>query len=555
MKTKILTLSNMLLLLFFISPLHAQESPNIVTAIEAQKWREDLQYMASEMPKRHKNLYHTISRQQFESAVAALDAKIPSLARHQIIVEMARIAAMIGDGHTNIAPTRDPKIGFHILPVKFYLFDDGFFIRAADHAHADLVGSRVISIGEVTVNECIYRAREIIGRDNEMDVKFFAPQLLVMTEVLHALGIAKDTANVELKIEKDGKQSNVVLSPFGLAEMMPPDTDVTWLPKQGWVDMRDRAQAQAPLWLKDPANKFWFEYLPDSRIVYAQFNQVGDKETEKLEDFSHRLFAFVAANAVDKLILDLRLNRGGNGGLLRPLVRDIIKSKVDERGKLFAIIGRSTFSAAQFLLNELEHYTDTIFVGEPSGSKGNIYGDSRKITLPNSGVTVRASIYYWQDWSPWDTRSWTAPHLAADLSSNAYSMNRDPALEAIKSYTPRASLFDLMKESLAGNDFKLAIKRYRAFTAEPLNKYTETEPTLITLAYQLLNAGKWELAAEVFKLNIEEHPKSANAYASLGDAYLAGGSKELAVQNYEKALALDPTLADPAQKLKQLRKN
>src|SRR5258708_5791982 len=219
MKTKILTFCNLLLLLFFISPLHAQESPNVVTPVEAQKWREDLQYMASEMPKRHKSLYHTISRQQFESAVATLDAKIPTLARHQIIVEMARLVAMIGDGHTNIAPTRDPKIGFHILPVKFYLFDDGFFIRAADRSHADLVGSRVISIGEVPVDECISRAREIIGRDNEMDVKFFAPQLLVMPEVLHALGIAKDTANAELKIEKDGKQSNVVLSPVGLAEM------------------------------------------------------------------------------------------------------------------------------------------------------------------------------------------------------------------------------------------------------------------------------------------------------------------------------------------------
>lgn len=553
MKTKILTLCNLLLLLSFITALHAQESPDVVTPLEAQKWREDLRYMASEMPKRHKNLYHTISKQQFDSAVATLDAKIPSLARHRIIVELARLVAMIGDGHTNIAPTRDPKIAFHILPVKFYLFDDGFFIRAADRAHADLVGSHVVSIGGVTVDECISRAREIIGRDNEMDVKFFAPQLLAMPEVLDALGIAKDTENAELKLEKDGKQSKVLLSPVGLAEMMPPDTDSTWSPKQGWIDMRDRAQA--PLWLKDPANKFWFEYLPDSRIVYAQFNQVGDKETEKLEDFSHRLFAFVAANEVDKLILDLRLNRGGNGGLLRPLVRDIIKSKVDERGKLFAIIGRSTFSAAQFLLNELEHYTDTIFVGEPSGSKGNIYGDSRKITLPNSGVTVRASIYYWQNWSPWDTRKWTAPHLAADLTSRAYSMNRDPALEAIRSYTPHTSLFDLMKEPLAINDVKLAIKRYRDFAAEPLNRYAETEPTLITLAYQLLNAGKWELAAEVFKLNIEEHPKSANAHASLGDAYLAGGSKELAVQSYEKALALDPTFADPAQKLKQLRKN
>ncbi len=84
--------------------------------------------------KRHKNLFHTITRGQFERAVRKLDERIPSLARHQIIVEMARIAAMIGDGHTNIAPTRDPKIGFRAYPVKFYLFQDGLYVRAAARA-------------------------------------------------------------------------------------------------------------------------------------------------------------------------------------------------------------------------------------------------------------------------------------------------------------------------------------------------------------------------------------------------------------------------------------
>jgi hypothetical protein len=47
---------------------------------------------------------------QFETAIKCLQERIPSLARHQIIVELARIVAMVGDGHTNIAPTRDPKI-------------------------------------------------------------------------------------------------------------------------------------------------------------------------------------------------------------------------------------------------------------------------------------------------------------------------------------------------------------------------------------------------------------------------------------------------------------
>src|ERR1044072_9472937 len=50
---------------------------------------------------------------------------------------------MAGDGHTNIYPTRDPKIGFHVLPVKMYFFQDGLFVRSADKEHADLAGAKV----------------------------------------------------------------------------------------------------------------------------------------------------------------------------------------------------------------------------------------------------------------------------------------------------------------------------------------------------------------------------------------------------------------------------
>jgi len=60
---------------------------------------------------------------------------------------------MVGDGHTNIAPTRDPKIGFRAYPVRLFLFQDGLYVRAAARAHADLVGARVIRIGNASSEE------------------------------------------------------------------------------------------------------------------------------------------------------------------------------------------------------------------------------------------------------------------------------------------------------------------------------------------------------------------------------------------------------------------
>ena len=72
------------------------------------------------------------------------------------------------------------------------------------------------------------------------------------------------------------------------------------------------------------------------------------------------------------------------------------------------------------------------FVGEPSGSKGNAYGDSRRVVLPNSGITVRVSVFYWQDWHPMDRRDATSPQIKASLTFDAYRNNTDPALEAIQ---------------------------------------------------------------------------------------------------------------------------
>ncbi len=393
--------------------------------LATEYWREDLRFMAQEMPKRHKNLFHTMTREQFESAVKRLDDRIPSLARHEVIVEMARIVAMVGDGHTNIAPTRDPKIGFRTFPIALYQFQDGLFIRAAAREQADIVGARVVKIGNAPVDQAYRSVREMIGRDNEMDVKFFAPFLLVMPEVLHALGFTDDLQSAVFLIKSGGKQRAVILKPSGPAEMMPPDLDVSWLPRRNFVDARDGATQPTPLWLKDPQNRFWFEYLPGQRAVYVQFNQVGNKEEETVEAFAKRLFAFVEANPVERFVLDLRLNRGGSGALNRPLLLAIIKSrKLDQKGRTFTIIGRSTWSAAQGLVNELERYTNTLFVGEPSGGKVNSYGDSSRITLPNSRITVRVPTLWWQG-DERDRRQWTAPQIAADLTFEDYRTSRE----------------------------------------------------------------------------------------------------------------------------------
>ena len=143
----------------------------------------------------------------FDSAVTALDRRIPSLARHQIIVEMARVVALVRDGHTNIAPTRDPKIGFRTLPVRLYFFKDGLFLRAASGPRPSWPAPGCCGSGGSRPEQAYAKVRELVGRDNEMDARFFAPFLLAMPEVLHALGNHRCMERVPMVIERGGRRS------------------------------------------------------------------------------------------------------------------------------------------------------------------------------------------------------------------------------------------------------------------------------------------------------------------------------------------------------------
>src|SRR5262245_31744195 len=111
------------------------------TQADTKNWREDLDFLAEELPKRHVSLFHTMSQAQFEQAVQALREQIPGLARHQVIVELARIVALIGDGHSRLDLSDGPNVGFRRYPLRLYLYSDGLFVQAAEDAQA--VGARV----------------------------------------------------------------------------------------------------------------------------------------------------------------------------------------------------------------------------------------------------------------------------------------------------------------------------------------------------------------------------------------------------------------------------
>jgi C-terminal processing protease CtpA/Prc len=198
----------------------------------------------------------------------------------------------------------------------------------------------------------------------------------------------------------------------------------------GWVWIADASQAD---YQRDNQAPYWWRWDAGNRILYVQYNKIVDAEKQSLVDFARHVDVAIDQYPVEKLVIDMRNNNGGNTYLNLPLLQVVMRSaKVNRRGHLYVIIGRRTFSAAMNAVSSFGKYTEAVFVGEATGGKPNAPGDETFFTLPYSGILVNLSDRYWQGTWPDDFSNWRAPDIAAPVTFADYADGHDAAMEIIK---------------------------------------------------------------------------------------------------------------------------
>jgi hypothetical protein len=401
-----------------------------------QGWATDLVFLAREIKRRAYAPFREIAEPDFDAAVDQLAQELPDLSDWQVVARIMALLRPLGDGHAFILPDQG-KPDQLALPVKFYLFSEGLFVTSAADEHRQLLGARVLTIGDHAVDDVLTAIEPLVSRDNTQQVRFLGPEMLRWTPLLHAIGLITDPGEATLTVrfpdEKTGKVTVTAVGPgllsFPTVAAHPGPTGPR---PAGWISLCDTVAAPMPLYLRNCDLLYWFEYLPEHGLVYFQFNGVGDQQPEPLAAFCDRLFAFIESHQVSQLVVDLRWNGGGDTFLVQPLLHRLVGcAKVNQPGSLYVIIGRGTFSAAQNAATAIERETNAIFVGEPSGSRPNFIGETIPFQLPYSKAIVNVADLSWQTSWPMDHRPWIAPELYTPPTFETYSQNRDPAMEAI----------------------------------------------------------------------------------------------------------------------------
>lgn len=347
---------------FFVPP---EEKLNLTTA----QWLDDLDRLTEILTQEHASPFHRISREEFEREVARVRAAIPDLDGIGVALEFRKLGALIGDGHTEVAlPHDQPR-----LPIEFFWFKDGLGVVGISAGHQALLGSRLVAVNAMPVDEVVERLRPFIpAGETEWFFRAGVPDLLRNPDLLAAAGIV-DSPSVALTFEAtDGDRVPIELTA---------SSDVgEWAILNGG----------APLWQRNGTESFWSEALADGSIYvnWRSYKGLADETAILLQDLD--------AHHPRRLIIDLRDNTGGDYNAGRAFVEKIASRPwLNKPGNLYVLIGRATFSAAMTNAVDFKTMTNVILVGEPAGAAPNNWQEVRRFNLPNSGLRVGVSTLHY----------------------------------------------------------------------------------------------------------------------------------------------------------------
>ena len=149
----------------------------------------DVRLLADELERIHPNPYHAVSQDEFRRQVDELAARADGLERDELIVGLMRLMGLLGerDGHSGLYTLHTHPRPMHLYPVRVYWFSDGLTVVGGRNVE---LGSKLVAIGGVPIDDVVARVRPLITRDNEWSFRERAPYYLVCAEVLHGLGLA-----------------------------------------------------------------------------------------------------------------------------------------------------------------------------------------------------------------------------------------------------------------------------------------------------------------------------------------------------------------------------
>ncbi len=356
-------------------------------------WTDDLDYLKSELPHLHTDLFHLLPKEEFDEGIEQLKKLNGKITDEAMAIKIQQLICKVGDAHTSVYFWN--HLDKTILPFYLYFYKEGLFITGEYEDNESMLGHKLLKINGHPLAEIIDSMSTLMVIQGENSIKANIPNLITSLPLLLHFGFVKNDKKVEIETE------NYYGIPT-IKKITP--RKVEKLDYEEYSSIRISRRKE-----KRPTSKknFDFVYKKESETLYFIYNRARGRETDEntrgfdsllmltnchktvstskpsyppFAPFADSLISVMQTKPLKKLVIDLSQNRGGSISLANSLfqkMKSLLKDK--PKAKVIVIIGRKTGSAAIIHAIELKRNLNAIVIGEHAGSKVNFFGgvDSR----------------------------------------------------------------------------------------------------------------------------------------------------------------------------------
>jgi len=250
-------------------------------------------------------------------------------------------------------------------PVQLRWFSDGFYAVAGGGPAVAALGKKLVSIDGRSAAEVFDRIKTMFPFENQYWPLIRGAEYLSGAEILNNAGISQVRSSAVFEFEGNLK---ITLQAISVESFSFPR----------------KARPRPPLYQQYQNLYYWFEYLADAKVLYVKYNVCAEDPALAASDFGRQIVAFMSGKPLDKIVIDLRNNSGGDSRILarwiEPLQEAFRAGTLTPSGGAYAIISRQTFSSGMFAAMDLKQL-GTVLAGEPLGGIPNGFGDVRIFNL------------------------------------------------------------------------------------------------------------------------------------------------------------------------------
>jgi hypothetical protein len=414
-----------------------------------ERWNQDLDVLAGRFAALDRSLSPG-ERAHFLEIVEAIRSNLDQLSDVQVMMQMASAVAIADEPHTRLLLLRNAT-ELRRLPIRVWWFKDGLYVIRTIPEYRSLLGCRIDDFDRVASRQ----ARDLVGRafaGNPSWRDYLTTYTLTSPEALSGLGVTRQLDQVELGVSgcRGAGRRTVRAMPLVRSDRTVESwwdlSPVRESPHGITAHVLGQDPQKLPLYLRNPTANYAFEYLPESGVLYFQFNRSDNARDETMAAFGERLLREIEIRRPRALVLDVRFNTGGNMTLSKQVLE-----RLNERSAnipRYLITGRTTFSAGISAIGQFLSGGPATIVGEVPGDDIDHWSEGGYLRLPNSRLEVDfQTVFHSYSRTPCPTDiscvdmniQSIEPEVLVSPTWQDYLALRDGAMEAVLAHHNRRS--------------------------------------------------------------------------------------------------------------------